>query len=113
MTNLQAPPPVSPYITVADANQAIEFYKRAFAATELFRNTTPDGKKIVHAQIAINGGLVMMSDDFPEMNGGHCRDPRAIGGTPVTIHLDLKDVDATWQTAVDAGAKVVATLPCA
>jgi PhnB protein len=113
MTNQQVlptPPPVSPYLTVADAPKAIDFYKRAFGASELFRNTTPDGAKVVHAQLSINGGLVMMSDDFPEMNGGHCRDPRAIGGTPVTIHLDLKDVDATWKQAVDAGAKVVMPL---
>ena len=107
---LPTPPPVAPYLCVQDSGAAIEFYRRAFGAHELFRNTTPDGNKVIHATISINGGLVMMSDDFPEMNGGHCRDPRAIGGTPVTIHLDLPDVDATWKAAVDAGATVVMPL---
>jgi PhnB protein len=52
----------------------------------------------------------MMSDDFPEMNGGQCRTPKQIGGTPVTIHLDLPDVDVTWQRAIAAGATVVMPL---
>lgn len=104
------PPPVSPYLTVEDSDRALRFYADAFGACEVFRNTTPDGAKIIHAAMLINGGLVMLSDDFPEMNGGHCRSPRAIGGTPVTIHLDLPDVDVTWQAAIAAGAKVVMPL---
>lgn len=104
------PPPVSPYLTVEDSNRALRFYTDAFGAHEVFRNTTPDGTKVIHAAMLINGGLVMLSDDFPEMNGGHGRAPRAIGGTPVTIHLDLPDVDTVWQAAIAAGAKVVMPL---
>jgi PhnB protein len=59
--------------------------------------------------VTINGGLVMMSDDFPEFADGRSSTPEALGGSPVTIHLNLADVDAAWQRAVDAGATV--TMP--
>ncbi|XXT16745.1 VOC family protein [Sorangium sp. So ce429] len=101
-----APPPVSPYLTVGDARAAIDFYRRAFGATLVAEQPTPDGKKLIHAALALNGGLVMLSDDFPEMSGGVSRTPKALGGSSVTIHLDLPDVDATWKRAVEAGATV-------
>src|SRR5262249_44644605 len=100
------PPPVSPYLVVDDARAAIEFYKKAFGAEELYRNELPDGNKILHAALRINGGVIMLSDDFPETKGGKSTTPKALGGTPVTIHLDLPDVDAIFKRAVDAGATV-------
>jgi PhnB protein len=100
------PPPLSPYLTVDDARAACEFYVRAFDAKVLSQQPTPDGKKLIHAALDVNGGLFMLSADFPEMSGSS-RTPKAFGGTPVTLHLDLADVDATWKKAVDAGAKVV------
>lgn len=104
------PPPLAPYIVVADAKAAIDFYVRALGAKELVRQTTPDGKKVVHAALQINGGMLMLSDDFPELTGVS-RTPQALGGSPVTIHLDLKDVDAVFEAAVAAGATV--TMPLA
>ena len=103
---LPVPPPVAPYLAVDDARAAITFYERAFGAVVTHRQDTPDGQKVIHAALAINGGLVMLCDDFPEMKGGRSSHPRALGGTPVTIHLDLPDVDALWGRAVDAGATV-------
>ena len=105
------PPPLAPYLTVDDAKAAIAFYERAFGAVELSRQATPDGEKLIHAALTINGGLFMLCDDFPEMTGGKRRTPRALGGTAVTLHLDLPDVDATWAKAVEAGAAV--TMPLA
>jgi len=102
-------PGVAPYLTVSNADAAIDFYRRAFGAVEVARMPGPDGKKLMHAAVTINGGLVMMSDDFPEFADGHSSTPEALGGSPVTIHLNLADVDAAWQRAVDAGATV--TMP--
>lgn len=103
-------PAVSPYLTVSDANAAIEFYTRAFGAVEVSRQATPDGTKLIHAAITINGGLVMMSDDFPEYMQGQSNTPQALGGSPVTIHLDLPDVDSVWKQAIAAGATVTMEL---
>jgi PhnB protein len=102
------PPAVTPHLVVDDASAAIDFYVRAFGAKELSRQATPDGKKLIHASLSFNGGLVMLCDEFPEMGGGSAA-PRSLGGSAVTIHLDLPDVDATYATAVAAGA--TATMP--
>lgn len=103
-------PPVTPYLTVPDAAAAIAFYERAFGAVERERNLTPDGRKIMHAEIELNGGVVMLSDDFagtPQEGST----PGALGGSPVTIHLQADDgaADALWERAVAAGAEV--TMP--
>ena len=97
---------ISPYICVNDGRAAIEFYQRAFGAITHELHPAQDGKKIMHASLEINGGLLMMSDDFPEFMGGKSRTPQAFGGSPVVIHLDLPDVDAVWKQAVAAGAKI-------
>lgn len=102
------PPPLTPYLVVEDTATAIDFYTRAFGAKELVRQTTPNGKKVIHAAIEINGGMLMLCDDFPEFTG-QSRTPKAFGGSPVTLHLDLKDVDSTFAAAVKAGATV--TMP--
>lgn len=102
-------PALSPHLVVDDAAAAIDFYGKAFGAEELGRVPRPDGK-LVHAALRINGSLVMLNDDFPEMCGGKSMTPTSLGGTPVTIHLTVTDVDAKFQRAVDAGATVVAPL---
>jgi PhnB protein len=103
-------PAVSPMLTVSDGAAAIDFYVKAFGAEELGRVPGPDGKKLFHAALRINGALVMLNDDFPDMNDGKSATPEALGGSPVTIHLTVTDVDAKFQQAIDAGAAVVMPL---
>jgi PhnB protein len=102
-------PSLSPHLVVDDAAAAIDFYVKAFGAVELGRVPRPDGK-LVHAAVQINGATVMLNDDFPEMSGGKSMTPPALGGTPVTIHLTVTDVDKKFQQAVDAGAAVMMPL---
>jgi PhnB protein len=92
----------TPYLIVNDAAGAIEFYKKAFGATVLVRMPKPNGK-IGHAEIKIGDSIIMLADEFPEMNA---RSPRSFGGSPVSIFLYVDDVDSIFTKAVDAGAKV-------
>ena len=102
-------PALSPHLVVDNAAAAIDFYVKAFGAVEVGRVPRPDGK-LVHAALRINGATVMLNDDFPETCGGKSMTPTALGGTPVTIHLTVDDVDTKFQRALDAGATVVAAL---
>ncbi len=96
---------VTPYLIIKGAAEAIEFYKRAFAATELFRMEHMG--KVGHAEIKIGGGIVMLADEHPEM--GH-RSPSSLGGTPVGLMIYVENVDGFYDRAVKAGAKVVKPL---
>jgi PhnB protein len=102
-------PSLSPHLVVDDAAAAIDFYVKAFGATELGRVPHPDGR-LVHAALNINGSTVMLNDDFPEYADGKSSTPKALGGTPVTLHLQVPDVETAFARAVDAGATVVAPL---
>jgi PhnB protein len=104
---IEVTPAVLPHLTVDDGAAAIDFYVKAFNGVELGRVPGPDGKKLIHAAVLINGSTVMLNDDFPEMNDGKSVTPPALGGTPVTIHLVVDDVDARFERAIDAGATVV------
>src|SRR6185437_4074395 len=106
---IEVQPAVSPHLVVSDGAAAIDFYVKAFSAVELGRVPGPDGK-LVHAALQINGSTVLLNDDFPEYNDGKSSTPAALGGTPVTIHLTVTDVESKFQKAVDAGATVVAPL---
>jgi PhnB protein len=106
---IEVQPAVSPHLVVNDAAAAIDFYVTAFDAVELGRVPGPDGK-LMHAALQINGSTVLLNDDFPEYNEGKSATPIALGGTPVTIHLTVTDVDPKFQQAVDAGATVVSPL---
>jgi PhnB protein len=94
---------VTPYLVVGDGARAIEFYKEAFGATELFRMDGPGGK-IHHAEIRIGDSNIMLADEHPEMNA---RSPQTLGGSPVSLMLYVTDVDATVGKAVEAGAKLL------
>ena len=83
--------------------RAIEFYKKAFGAAEVMRMPGPDGK-LGHAEIRIGDSRVMLSDEYPEMA---FMGPQTRGGSTVHIHLYVKDVDATTERAVAAGAKLI------
>jgi len=102
-------PALSPHLVVDDANAAIDFYVKAFGAVEVGRVPGPDGK-LIHGAVQIDGATVMLADDFPEMSGGKSMTPKSLGGTPVTIHLTVTDVETRFQQAVDAGATVVMPL---
>jgi PhnB protein len=93
---------VTPYLIVKGGARAIEFYERAFAARELFRLMQPDGR-VGHAELEIGDSRVMLADEHPEIGA---LSPQSIGGSPVTIHLYVEDVDATVARAVEAGAKI-------
>jgi PhnB protein len=93
----------TPYLTCEDAAQAIEFYKKAFGAVELYRIPMPDGK-VGHAEIKIAGAIVMLSDEFPEYGA---QSPATLGGTPVGIMIYVPDVDAFFERAVAGGAQVI------
>lgn len=93
----------TPYLIVDDGAAAIEFYKNAFGATELFRLGGPDGT-IGHAEIRIGDSPIMLADEHPAMNA---RSPKSIGGSPISIVLYVADVDATAASAVAAGAREV------
>jgi PhnB protein len=102
-------PALSPHLVVDDANAAIDFYIKAFGAVEVGRIPRPDGK-LIHGCVQIDGANVMLADDFPEMTEGKSMTPKALGGTPVTVHLTVTDVETRFQQAVDAGATVVMPL---
>ncbi|MBO0862412.1 MAG: VOC family protein [Chloracidobacterium sp.] len=93
----------SPYLCVNGASAAIEFYKKAFGATEVYRLAEPGGR-IAHAEIRIGRAVIMLADEYPEL--GH-RSPESLGGTPVKIHLYVEDVDAVLSQAYGAGAKIL------
>src|ERR1700680_1047769 len=93
---------VTPYLIIKDAASAIEFYKKAFGATELMRMADPSGK-IGHAEIKIGDSPIMLAD---EVLGMGYRSPQSLGGSPVSILLYVEDVDALFDQAVAAGAKV-------
>ena len=94
---------VTPSLVLRDAAKAIEFYKKALGATEVYRLTAPGGK-IAHAEIRIGRAVIMLADEYPEM--GH-HSPKSLGGTPVKIHLYVEDADAVVSQAYDAGAKIL------
>jgi PhnB protein len=103
---IEVKPAILPHLVVDDAAAAIDFYTKAFDAVEHGRIPGPDGK-LIHAALAINGATVMLQDDFPEMSGGKSMTPKSLGGSPVTIHLVVTDVDKQFQQAIDAGGTVV------
>lgn len=106
------PPPIPPgfgtvtaYLSVEGGLAAIEFYKKAFGAEELRRRVTPNGR-LIHGQIKIGNTMVFLSDVFPDSDSAA---PSSIGTTTVTLHIYTEDVDALWDQAVAAGARV--TIP--
>src|SRR5437588_657935 len=94
---------VTPYLIVGDAASALEFYQTAFRAHELMRVPGPAGK-IGHAEMKIGDSVIMLADEYPEMNA---RSPRSLGGSPVSIHLYVEDVDEVVDLAIAAGATVL------
>ena len=93
---------VTPYLIVKGAARAIEYYKKAFGATELMRFADPSGR-VAHAEIQLGNSRVMLADEHPEMD---IRGPQSLGGSAVGLLLYVDDVDAAFDRAVAAGATV-------
>jgi len=96
-------PRVTPYLCVDGANAAIEFYVKVLGAKERMRMPAPGGK-VGHAELEIGDSLIMLADEFPEMD---IRGPKSIGGTPVTVSVYVEDVDRVFERAVQSGAKAL------
>jgi uncharacterized glyoxalase superfamily protein PhnB len=96
-------------LVVDGAARAIEFYQQAFGAVEMYRAPMPGSTKLLHAGLRIGQSVLFLTDDFPEF--GEARSPKALGGSPVTIHQYVTDTDAAIKRAEAAGATV--TMPAA
>lgn len=94
---------IFPYLRVRDADAAIEFYREAFGAEEMFRLTEPNGR-VGHAQLRFGDAVVMLSDEYPEYG---IQGPQAFGGSGSSIHLNVQDVDAMTTQAVETGATIL------
>ena len=94
-------PQVIPSLAVDGAAAAIDFYCEVFGATVRMRMDGPD-RRVGHAELQLGDSVVMLADEFPEMDH---RGPRSVGGTPVTLSVYVEDVDATFAAAVAAGAR--------
>jgi len=92
---------VAPYLAIKNAAGALEFYKKAFGAIETYKLIIPDGR-VGHAEIRLGDSLIMLSDEFPEFGS---KAPETLGGSPVSIHLYVEDVDAFVKRALAAGAR--------
>jgi PhnB protein len=105
MSSVKPIPPghhtVTPYLAIKNAAKALEFYKKAFAATEIYKLMLPDGR-LGHAEIRLGDSIIMLADEFPEYGG---KSPETLGGSPVSIHLYVEDADACFNKALAAGAK--------
>ena len=97
---------VTPYLILKNAAAAIEFYKKAFGAVELFRMEAPGGK-IGHAEIRIGDSPVMLADEYPDMG---YKGPESLGGTSVNLMVYVEDVDKIYPQAIAAGGKEVRPL---
>jgi PhnB protein len=94
---------ITAYLSIKGAAEAMDFYRRAFGATEVMRMAQPDGR-IGHAELKIGDSRIMLADEFPDMD---FRSPLSFGGTPVHLHLYVEDCDAVVKQAVSAGARVL------
>ena len=99
-------PPLSPALTVSDASAAIDFYRHAFLAEERYRLLDPESGKIGHAELTINGALVMLSDEYPQFS----KSPKTVGATTVKLGLMSMNADADFERAVRAGAEILRPL---
>ena len=94
---------ITPYLSIKGAANAIEFYKKAFGATEIMRMAEPDGR-VGHAEVRVGDSRVMLADEAPDID---FRSPHSIGGAAVHLHMYVENADAVVSQAVAAGAKVV------
>jgi PhnB protein len=98
---------ITPHLTVRGVSEAVNFYEKAFGAAELYRNLAPDGKSVMHVELALGDSRLLLHDEFPEHG-----QISPLGGqvTGVVLHLYVDDVDDIYQRTVEAGAKIVMPL---
>jgi PhnB protein len=96
-------PRVTPYLYIAGAGAAIEFYCSVLGATERMRMPGPDGK-LGHAELEIGDSVIMLADENPDMD---VQSPKALGGTPLSLHVYVEDADGVFERAIQAGAKAL------
>jgi PhnB protein len=99
-------PRITPYLIVDDADAAIAFYSSVLGASERMRMAGPGGR-VGHAELDVGDSMIMLADEHPHMGA---LGPRAVGGTPVTMHVYVEDVDDVFERALDAGAKALRQL---
>lgn len=92
---------LTPYVVLKDSRRAIEFYRNAFGAEELFIMPGPDGKGVMHAEIRIGDSIIMMSDENPH---DPCKSAESLGGSPISFYLYVEQVDEAFAQAINAGA---------
>lgn len=100
-------PPLIPHLSIKGAADAIEFYKKAFGATEMMRLPSEDGKRLMHGHVRINGADVFLADYFPEYcahGDGKTKPPSELGGSTFLVHLEVPNCDEAYRRAIDAGA---------
>ncbi|UTD25804.1 VOC family protein [Bradyrhizobium sp. WD16] len=98
-----------PHLVVSPAGDAIDFYQKAFGATEVMRVPAEDGERVLHAELRVNGIRIFLRDDFPEaecQHGARVTAPTTLHGTSIVLHLEVADCDTAVQRAADAGARV-------
>jgi PhnB protein len=100
-------PALAPYLIVKDAVKAIDFYRKTFGATEVFRLTEPESSRVGHAELRIGDSLLMLADEWPDFGA---LSPISIGGSPVSLHLYVEDVDGFIARATAAGATILRTI---
>ena len=99
-----------PHVIVNDGMAALKFYKEVFAAEEGHNMMAPDGKRLMHGELTVDGHLMFVSDEFTAAEGGMCKTPQTLGGTSVRITLQTDSADAVVERAVARGAKVLMPL---
>ena len=98
---------ITPHLVVKGVARAVEFYRRAFGAEELYRNIAPDGTSIIHSELLLGDSRYFLNDEFPD-HGVFAPDGER--GTGVTLHVYVPDVDSFYERAVAAGAEVILPL---
>ena len=96
-----------PHLIVNDGLAALKFYKDVFGAQEGDRMMEPNGRRLMHGEIVLDGHKLFVSDEFPDKDAGTCRMPESLGGTCVRITAEVADADQVVARAVSLGAKVI------
>ena len=96
-----------PHLVVNDGMAALTFYKEVFGAEEGHNMLAPDGKRLMHGELIVDGHKLFLSDEFTAEEGGSVKTPQTLGGSSVRITLETEDADAVVERAVARGAKVI------